>query len=83
MEIRNARKNEFVEIRKLVDSCFVDETKKGGIFRRWPIGYRVNHPENNFILKENNKMLSHIGYVPQDLIVDNVSVKIIGIGGIK
>jgi len=75
-------KSEFSQLLKLVNICFPKDSISGGMLARWPHCYQKNKLENNNIIKKENKIVAHVGCIPQELIIDNSNIHIAGISGV-
>jgi predicted acetyltransferase len=79
---RGVKKSEFKQLIKLVDTCFTGDAEAGGMLIRWPHCYLKNKLENNAIVKKNNRVVSHVASIPQELKVGSERMKIAGISGV-
>lgn len=81
---RSTKKEEFEELIKLVDRCFPLDKNRGGMLARWPHCFILQEQKlkNNLIIRKNGKIVSHVAYIPQELIIENGEVKVAGITGV-
>lgn len=68
----------------LVDTCFPTDTGRGGMLARWGHCY-IRRPaklRNCLILKDGDRLVSHVEYVDEILLVEGSQLKLAGISGV-
>ncbi len=75
---------DFDSLIECVDECFPRDRERGGMLPRWPHCY-IRSPEilkNCLIMKDGDRVVSHVEYVDQTLQVGNANIKVAGISGV-
>ena len=79
-----ASPDEFDSIIELMHQCFPEEKGMGGIVERNPHCF-VRRPEtlrNHLIMKDGARVVSHVSYVDQTLLIEGCAVKAAGIAAV-
>ena len=77
---RLATADEFPEMMELLDRYFSYE--RGGMAARLPYCYDPSRMENHAIIREDGRIVSHVGAFPQTLIIGGEEVECWGFGGV-
>lgn len=82
--VREIKNSEFEELIEFVDLCYPGDKEKGGLLAGWPHCYLRDGGKfrEHIIIKEDNKIVSHVGCINQILSVNNEEFRIIGISGV-
>ena len=82
LEITMLKPEEYEEMMKFLETSY--RISKGYFSRRYPHVWRKDtiQYENRLILKRNGRIVSHVGIFPLTMKIDNVEVKMGGIGGV-
>jgi predicted acetyltransferase len=62
---------------ELANECFPHDRDAGGIIPRWP--HALSQVENRFVIKDDDKVVSHVGYTDQTILVEGKEIKVAGI----
>ena len=62
---------------ELANECFPHDRDAGGIISRWP--HALSQVENRFVIKDDDKVVSHVGYTDQTILVEGKEIKVAGI----
>ena len=76
--------SDFDSLVELVDVCFSGDKDRGGMLARWPHCY-INRPDklrNSLVMKEGDRVVSHVGYVDQTVLVEGERMRTAGITGV-
>jgi len=66
---------------ELANECFPHDRDAGGMLARWP--HALSQLENRFVMKDNNKVVSHVGYTDQTILVEGNEIKVAGITAVS
>ena len=62
---------------ELANECFPNDKDAGGILARWPHAcYQVT---NRFVMKDGDKVVSHVGYADQTMLIEGKEIKVAGL----
>lgn len=79
-----ATPRDFDSLIELVNECFPQNRERGGMLARWPHCYtpRPEKLRNCLIIKDGPKVVSHVKYVDQIVLVEGSEIKVAGISGV-
>ena len=77
---RLATSDEFPEMMELLDRYFSYE--HGGMAARLPYSYDPSRMENHAIVREDGRIVSHVGAFPQTLVIGGEEIECWGFGGV-
>lgn len=77
---RLMRREEFDETMAMLDRYFAYE--RGGMAARLPTVYDRDRPEDHAIVRADGKVVSHVAWVPETLVVGDARVDCRGVGGV-
>jgi len=66
---------------ELANECFPNDRDAGGMLARWP--HALSQLENRFVMKDDNKVVSHVGYTDQTILVEGKEIKVAGITAVS
>jgi predicted N-acetyltransferase YhbS len=72
-----ASPNDADSVIELANECFPNNRDVGGILACWP--HNCYQLTNRFIMKDGNKVVSHVGYADQTILVEGKEIKVAGV----
>jgi len=69
--------NDADSVIELANECFPHDRDAGGILARWP--HACSQVTNRFIMKDDDKVVSNVGYADQTILVEGKEIKVAGI----
>ena len=76
--------SDFDSLIELADTCFSGDKDRGGMLARWPHCY-IKHPDklrHSLIMKDGGRVVSHVGYIEQTVLIEGGRLKVAGITGV-
>jgi len=75
---------DFDSLIELVDISFSGDKDRGGMLARWPHCYIKDSDklQNSLVMKEGDRVVSHVGYIDQTMFVEGERMKVAGITGV-
>lgn len=78
-----ARPEDYDSIIEIAEECFPKDRDSGGMLPRWPHCFRKDKIQNSLIIKDGDRIVSHVGCIDQTVMLGKKDVRVAGISTVS